>query len=162
MKEKCTYCSMLLLVFLLYSCSIRPMYIIRNASKVPVAVILTIKGVNDSIGGGNFEIAGAEEIVPLKKSDLASAFVGKIAGTWNENGACRFEIPAGSSADITSLLEQISPGRDSEADFSGSALEIKYAHSALVLGNNIAEIQRIFEVKSFFLSGPLVYYLDLE
>ncbi|WP_114789538.1 hypothetical protein U0035_08355 [Niabella yanshanensis] len=160
MKKKCICFSMLLLVVFLYSCSIRPMYIIRNTSRAPVAVILTVKGVNDSIGGGNLEIARAEEIVPLKKSDLARVFVSKITGTWSENGARRFEIPAGSSADITSLLEQISPGRDPEANFSGSALEIKYAHSALVLGNNIAEVQRIFEVKSFFLSGPLVYYLD--
>lgn len=156
------YSCFLILLLVFGGCSVRPMYIIRNSSKAPVEVVLRLKGGNGSIGAGNPEIAGAGEIVPLKKSNLARAFVSKIIGTWSENGVCRIKVPAGWSADITSLLEQISAGRDPTADINGSALEIKYANSALVFGNNIAEVQRIFEVKSFFLSGPLVYYLDLE
>ncbi|MGE9312314.1 hypothetical protein ACLOAU_11730 [Niabella sp. CJ426] len=162
MRKLCTCSCMLLLVFVFCGCSIRPVYIIRNESREPVAVILTIKGVNDSIGGGNFEIAGAGQIVPLKKSNLATAFGSKIAGVWDKNGACQFEVPAGWSVDITSLLEQLNPDRGSSASFNGSAIEIKYNNSALKFGNNIAEVQRIFEVKSFFWGGPLVYYLDLE
>lgn len=162
MRKLYTYSLILLLVFAFCGCSFRPMYIIRNASKTPVEIFLILKGVNDSIGAANVEITGAGEIVPLKKSNLAKAFVSKITGAWNENGACRLEIPAGWSADITSLLEQLNPGRDASASFNGSAVEIKYANSAMRFGNNRAEVQRIFKVKSFFLSGPLVYYLDLE
>lgn len=162
MKKLFTRSLIVLIVFAICGCSVRSMYIIRNASGAPVAVILTIKEVDDSVEGGNFEIVAAEEIIPLKKNSLYTAFVGKITGTWDENGACRFEVPAGWSADITNLLEQLNPGRDASADFMGSALEIKYGNSALIFGKNIAEVHQVFEAKSFFLSGPVVYYLDLE
>jgi hypothetical protein len=162
MRKLLTCSLMMLIVFAFFGCSVRSMYIIRNASKVPVEVILILKGVKDSIEGKNFEIAGAGEIIPLKKSDLYTAFVNKIAGTWDKSGACHFQVPAGWSADITRLLERLNPGRDASADFMGSALEIKNGNSILVFGNNVAEVHRVFEAKSFFLSGPLVYYLDLE
>lgn len=162
MRKIRTYFLMLLLVFAFWGCSVRPMYIIRNSSKEPATLVLTINGVKDSTGAGNREIAGAGEIVPLKKSDLATAFISKITGVWDKSGVCQFEVPAGWSVDITSLLEQLSPNRDASASFNGSAVEIKHANSALKFGNNIAELQHVFKVQSFFWGGPLVYYLDLE
>ncbi len=162
MKKLFTRILLLFLVVAFGGCSFRPMYIIRNSSEEPATVVLTIKGVNDSTGAGNWEIPAAAEIVPLKKSNLTTAFISKITGTWDRSGACEFKVPAGWSVDITNLLEHLSPERDHSASFNGSAVKIKYGSSALILGNNIAEVQSLFEIQSFFLSGPLVYYFDLE
>ncbi len=158
-KSTCLVLAFLVLLF--YGCSFRHMYIIRTLSKEPAVVILTIKGVKDSIAAENWEIAGSAEMVPLKKSKLTTAFRSKIAGVWDKNGTWQFEIPAGWSVDITGLLHQLTSVERASGDCNGSAMEIKYGNSVLRSGNNIAAVQRIFKVKSFFLSGPLVYYLDL-
>ncbi len=161
--RKLSSCFVLLfLVFAFCGCSLRSMYIIRNSSKDAAIIILTINGVNDSARAGDWEIAGAAEIVPLKSSNLSTAFTSKLTGVWDKNGTCQFEVPAGWSVDITSLFEWLIPDRNVLASFNGAAVEIKYAHSAFTFGNNMAEVQRIFELKSSFLSGPLAYYLDLE
>lgn len=147
------------LVLLFYGCSFQHMYIIRNLSKEPAVVILTIKGIKDSITAGNWEIAGSAEIVPLKKSDLVKAFVYKTNGIWNENGACEFKIPAGGSADISKLIGFLNPATERTAGFFCSRIEILYGKSGILITNNM---EKIFRSKSFSWPGPLVYYLDLE
>lgn len=162
MRRIITCCLVTMLVFTVCGCSFRPIYIVRNSLKESVIITLTIKGVKDSTGAWNQKIAAAPKTVPLRKSDLASAFTSEITGVWDKSGTCRFEVPAGWSADITQLLKRLNPERDASHSFNGSTLEIKYSNSALPLGNSLAEVQRIFKVKSFFWGGPVVYYLDLE
>ena len=147
------------LVLLFYGCCFQHMYIIRNLSKEPATLILTIIGVKDSAEVGNWEIAGAAEIVPIKKSDLATAFVSKIAGVWDKSGTCKFEIPAGGSADISKLIGFLNPATETTAGFYCSRIEILYGKSGISITNNM---EKIFRSKSFSWPGPLVYYLDLE
>lgn len=162
MRKILKYPLLLLLVSGFVGCSVQHMYIIRNFSKVPIEIILTINRPKDKSGVPDLAISSVSEIIQLKKSKLATSFVNKIPGSWNETGSCEFVVPPGYSVDLSNLIRQLSPGVITKTDFNGSKIEIKYGKSALLFGNNLAELHRIFKFKSFFWGGPFVYYLDLE